>query len=340
MVSTLTALVFGLVPAWQASRVEPQAALREQSRGGTADRRHHQLRSLLVVTEVALAVVLLVGAGLLLRTFSSLIRVDPGFKPAETITMGLFLGLRPPEARIAVIDRILERVEAVPGVTAASTIQFLPLTGMTCGTGFVFEGQAPGDASATLPTDCSLISRGYFDAMGIPVLEGRPFDRRDRAGTPRVLVVNQSFARRYFPDGRVLGRRILVHGSNQALAQIVGVVGDVRHNGLTTEPAPTVFLLHAQTPGYITTLVVRTSGEARAKAGAPAARSGAVGWRPAPPRVLCAVGWRRPTSAAPSTRRTPRRPCRASRACSSTSGMPWSGRGCMPRSWPASRRSR
>ena len=268
VVSTITALVFGLVPAWQASRVEPQAALREQSRGGTADRRHHQLRSLLVVTEVALAVVLLVGAGLLLRTFSSLTRVDPGFKPAETITMGLFLGLQPPEARIAVIDRILERVEAVPGVKAASTIQFLPLTGMTCGTGFVFEGQAPGDASATLPTDCSLISRGYFDAMGIPVLEGRPFDRRDRAGTPRVLVVNQSFARRYFPDGRVLGRRILVHGSNQALAQIVGVVGDVRHNGLTTEPAPTVFLLHAQTPGYITTLVVRTSGDAGAHAAA------------------------------------------------------------------------
>ena len=283
VVSTITALVFGLVPAWQASRVEPQAALREQSRGGTADRRHHQLRSLLVVTEVALAVVLLVGAGLLLRTFSSLIRVDPGFKPAETITMGLFLGLQPPEARIAVIDRILERVEAVPGVKAASTIQFLPLTGMTCGTGFVFEGQAPGDASATLPTDCSLISRGYFDAMGIPVLEGRPFDRRDRAGTPRVLVVNQSFARRYFPDGRALGRRILVHGSNQALAQIVGVVGDVRHNGLTTEPAPTVFLLHAQTPGYITTLVVRTSGERAHK---------------------------RPPSAAPSTRRIPRRPCR------------------------------
>ena len=101
VVSTITALVFGLVPAWQASRVEPQAALREQSRGGTADRRHHRLRSLLVVTEVALAVVLLVGAGLLLRTLSSLIRVDLGFQPAETITMGLFLGLRPPEARIA-----------------------------------------------------------------------------------------------------------------------------------------------------------------------------------------------------------------------------------------------
>jgi putative ABC transport system permease protein len=264
VVSTLTALVFGLMPAWQASHAQPQAALRAQSRGGTADRRHHRMRSLLVVTEVALAVVLLVGAGLLMRTFASLVRVNLGFQPAETISMGLFLGMRPPDARVALVDQILDRVEALPGVRAASTIQFLPLAGMTCGTGFWLEGQPQGDPSRALPTDCSLISRGYFTAMGIPVLDGRPFDRRDRMGTPRVVIVNQSFARRYFPDGRVLGRRILVSSSNQALADIVGVVGDVRHNGLTSEPAPTVFLLHAQTPGYILSLVVRTSGEAAA----------------------------------------------------------------------------
>jgi len=267
VVSTITALVSGLMPAWQASRVEPQAALQEQTRGGSADR-HHQMRGVLVATEVALAVVLLVGAGLLLRTFSSLVRVDPGFVPGETITMGLFLGLRPPEERIAVIDRILERLESVPGVKAASTIQFPPLSGMTCGTGFRLEGQTAGDRSPELPTECSLISRGYFDAMRIPLVEGRPFDRRDRAGNPRVVVVNQSFARRYFPDGRALGRRILVIGSNQALAEIVGVVGDVRHNGLTSDPAPNVFLLHAQTPGYITTLVVRTTEDAGARAAA------------------------------------------------------------------------
>jgi putative ABC transport system permease protein len=176
--------------------------------------------------------------------------------------------VRPPEARIALVDQILDRVETVPGVKAACTIQFLPLTGMTCGTGFWLEGQKQGDPSGSWPTDCSLISRGYFATMGIPVLAGRPFDRRDRAGTPRVLVVNRSFARRYFPDGRVLGRRILVQASNQALAEIVGVVGDVRHNGLTSEPAPTVFLLHAQTPGYIMALVVRTTGDASAQAAA------------------------------------------------------------------------
>jgi predicted permease len=104
------------------------------------------------------------------------------------------------------------------------------------------------------------VSRGYFDAMGIPILRGRPFDRRDRLGSARVVIVNQSFVRRYFPDGRALGRRITVVWSDQAPTEIIGVVGDIRHNGLTTEPAPTVFLPHAQTPGYITHLVVRTSG--------------------------------------------------------------------------------
>jgi putative ABC transport system permease protein len=101
--------------------------------------------------------------------------------------------------------------------------------------------------------------------MGIPVLDGRPFEHRDRIGSPRVLVVNQSFAKRYFPGG-ALGRRILVESSNQTLAEIVGVVGDIRHNGLRSEPLPTVFLLHAQTPGYITNLVVRSSGDTSAQA--------------------------------------------------------------------------
>jgi putative ABC transport system permease protein len=219
------------------------------------------------VTEVALALVLLVGAGLLLRTFSNLVRVDLGFQPAETITMGLFLGMRPPEARISVIDQILDRVESLPGVKAAGTIQFLPLRGMTCGTGFWLEQHAAGrDPARAQSTECALVSRGYFAAMGIPVLDGRSFDRRDRISSPRVVVVNQSFAKRYFPVGPAIGRRVLVQGSNQALAEIVGVVGDVRHEGLTSEPAPTVFLLHAQTPGYITNLVVRTNGDALAHA--------------------------------------------------------------------------
>ena len=269
VVTSATALAFGLVPARQASRTDPQSALQERARGGSADRRHHRLRHVLVISEVALALVLLVGAGLFLRTFSSLLHVDLGFQPSNTLTMGLFLGIRPPEVRIAAIDQILERVENVPGVKAAGTVQFLPLRQMTCGTGFWREEDAGrADPARTLPTECALVSRGYFAAMGIPVLDGRAFDRQDRINGPRVVMVNQTFAKRYFGDGRAIGRRIFVQSSNQALAEIVGVAGDVRHEGLTTDPAPVVFLLHAQTPGYITNLVVRTSGDALAQAAA------------------------------------------------------------------------
>jgi predicted permease len=267
-VSLLTALVFGLVPAWQASHVDPQAAMRERSRTASADRRQHRTRAALVVTEVALAVVLLVGAGLLLRTFSNLVNVNLGFQPAQAFGMNLFLGLRPPEERVRVIEQILERVEAVPGVLAAGTIQFLPLAGMTCGTGVWLDGNPGADATTAAPTECSLVSRGYFAAMGIPVIDGRAFDTRDRFGGPRVLMVNQSFVRRYFPDGRALGRRLFVQGSNQAVAEVIGVVGDVRHKGLSSAPAPTVFLLHAQTPGYVMSLVVRSPAELSGQAAA------------------------------------------------------------------------
>jgi predicted permease len=267
-VSVVTAFAFGLVPAWQASRVNPQAALSERSRGGTADRTHHRLRSLLVVWEVAAAIVLMVGAGLLLRTFSSLTHVSLGFEPADTITMRLFLGDHPDDYRVALLERMVERVEGLPGVKAAGTIQFLPLTGMTCGTGVWLEGQIPGDPSKASSTECSLVSRDYFAAIGIPLVRGRLFAAADRAKSQRVVIVNRAFARRYFPSADAVGHRVTVAWSDTEQAEIVGIVGDIRHDGLSSEPAPTVYMLHAQTPGYVTNLVVRTNGDAAAGAGA------------------------------------------------------------------------
>jgi putative ABC transport system permease protein len=265
--SVITAMAFGVLPARLAARVDPQDALRERTRGTTTDRRHQRLTGGLVVSQIALAVALLVGAGLLLRTLSSLVRVPLGFEPSGTVTMGLFLGVRPPSTRAQVVDRIIDRVQQVPGVKAAGTIQFLPLSGATCGTAFWLEADAGiRDPARSLPIECALVSRGYVAAMGIRVVDGRAFDRQDTMTSPRVLMVNEAFARRYVPGGHAPGRRILVQGSNQALAEIVGVVGDVRHDGLTSDVAPTVYLLHAQTPGYITNLVVRTAGEPMAQA--------------------------------------------------------------------------
>jgi predicted permease len=263
-----TSIIFGLVPAWQASGLQPRTALAGRGRGASFDRRHHRMRTLLVIAETAAAIVLMVGAGLLLRTFSSLTRVTLGFQPADTITMRLFLGDHPPDYRIGLVDRIVERVESLPGVAAAGTIQFLPLTGMTCGTGFWLEGQIPGDPSNGLPTDCSLVSRDYFAAMRIPLVGGRGFSREDRVSSPRVVIVNQSFARRYFPGGNAVSHQLTVAWTDTAQAQIVGVVGDIRHTGLTSEPAPTVYLLHEQTPGYLTNLVVRATGDASVQAAA------------------------------------------------------------------------
>jgi predicted permease len=258
---TATAVASGLFPAWQASRVDPVGALAERGRTATATRGQQRVRSLLVVAEVATAVVLLVGSGLLLRTFSRLTRVDLGFQPGGTITGSLFLGTDDGARRAGLVDQILDRVMSLPGVRAAGTIQFLPVTGVQSGTGFWREGAPPSDPSRSLPTAGSLVSRGYFEAMRIPVLQGRSFDRRDRLGSARVVIVNESFVRRYFPDGRAIGRHITVAWSNQAPTEIVGVVGNVRHNGLTAEPEPTVFLPHSQAPGYITHLIVRSSGD-------------------------------------------------------------------------------
>ena len=269
VVSTVTALAFGLLPAWQASHVDPQSVLRDETRRTTGGRQQFRIRESLVVAEVALAVVLLVGAGLLLRSLDNLGRVKLGFEPTGTLTMRLFLGVKPPEARIALLDRILDRVASVPGVNAAGTIQFLPLRGMSCGTGFWLEEDAARrDSSKTLTTECALVSRGYFAAMGIPVLSGRPFDRQDRFGGPRVVMVNQTFADRYLPKGQAVGRKVVVQWDDAVPAEVIGVVGDVHHTGLTSDPVPTVFLLHAQVPGYITNLVVRTRTEPLAQSGA------------------------------------------------------------------------
>ena len=259
--ASATALGFGLAPAWQASRVEPYESLASRGRGATLDRRHHRLRPVLVVVQVALSVVLLIGAGLLLRSFAALAHVDVGFDPAGTVTMRILLGDRPSEERVALLERILERVNALPAVKAAGTIQFLPLTGMQCGTGFWLEGQTPGDSAHALPTDCSLVSPGFFEVMRIAMTRGHGFDRRDRAGSPRVVVVNEAFARRDFAGRDPTGRRVLMAGPHQAWAEIVGVADDIRHSGLMSQPAPTVFMLHAQAPGYITNLVVRTAGD-------------------------------------------------------------------------------
>jgi predicted permease len=261
-VSLLATLLCGLIPAWQVSRFNLQTTLRRSSRRASATHEHRHWGGALVVSQVALAVVLLIGAGLLLRTFSYLLSVQLGFQPERVLTMQMLI-LGDDSQRAAKVEAILDRVQALPEVGAAATIQFLPL-GPTSGTDFYIAGE-PEPAPADKPvTEASLVSRGYFAAMGIPVLEGRPFDERDRIGSPRVCLINKSFARKFFAGRDPIGHRIVVDWSNQAPTEIVGVVGDIRQNGPSEEPRPAVFLAQGQVPAYITHLVVRTSVDPKA----------------------------------------------------------------------------
>jgi putative ABC transport system permease protein len=257
--SLLTAILSGMMPAWQASRFDLQGGLKEQDRAASEHRGQRRLRAAVVVGEVALSVVLLVGAGLLLRTFSYLLRVKLGFEP-EHVLGACMLVMGDREHRSNLVDHILDRVEVLPGVRAAGTIQFLPLGGWHNGGPFHFVGEPDPVESENMQTDVAVVSRGYFAAMGIPLLQGRPFTKGDTIDSPRVAVVSQSFVRKYLLHLDPLGHRIIGDWSNPAPTRIVGVVGDIRQDGLTTEPRPTVYLAQVQSPGYITYVVVRTTG--------------------------------------------------------------------------------
>jgi putative ABC transport system permease protein len=255
--SLATALLFGLAPALQATGANTQAALKERARGGGSGRGQQRMRAALVSAEVAIAAVLLIGAGLLVRTLSHLLDVKLGFQPEQALTMRTFI-TGDPAVRSGLIDRILDRVESLPGVGAAGVIQFLPLSGWTNNGPFHFLGRPKPADPMTMESDVSTVSRGYLAAIGIPLLRGRDFGKQDRFGSPRVALVNQAFVAKFSPGEDPIGHMILGDWADPKPTQIVGIVGDVRHNGLTAEPRPTVFLSQAQVPGYITYLVIRT----------------------------------------------------------------------------------
>jgi putative ABC transport system permease protein len=258
VLAVLTAITFGLVPAWQASQFDLQPALKQPGRG--ADSRGPQrLRAALVVGEVALAVMLLIGAGLLIRTFSHLLQVKLGFQPEDVLTLRLFITGEPAK-RSSLVERVLDRVETLPDV-AAGTIQFLPLGGFTTNGPFHFVGRPKPADPMSMESDVSTVSRGYFAAMRIPVVRGRPFGRQEQLDSPRAALVNQSFVNKYSPTEDAIGRVIIGDWANPKPTTIVGVVGDVRHNSLTAEPRPTVFLAQAQVPGFITHIIVRTASD-------------------------------------------------------------------------------
>jgi putative ABC transport system permease protein len=274
-VSVLTGLLFGVAPALQVSKMDLNEGLKESSRGGTDSPRRQRMRALLVVCEVALSLVLLVGAGLMIRSFSRLLAVDPGFKADHVLTAFVSLPVSKypkREEQTAFFDRLLERLRNVPGVSAAGVVTDIPLYGGSS-TGFDVEGRPEAAPGTRAMTDYRLINSDYFSAMGIKLVKGRAFSRYDTEAAPGVVIINQTMAARYFVGEDPIGRRLDLSGNPKDLREIVGVVADVRNYGVDAEVKPEVYVPFLQSaPGYLSgvvsamTIVVRSAIEPTALA--------------------------------------------------------------------------
>jgi predicted permease len=274
-VTVLTAIAFGAVPAFQAARANPGNTLGETGRdlsGGVSGR---YVRRVLVVSEVALAVVLLVGAGLLIRSFQRLRQVDVGFKPEKLLTMRMVLPLpkyAKQENRTAFYDELLRRVDELPGVESAGMISFLPLSISGMKFSFSVEGR-------NMPSDMQLpfalyrvVSPDYFRALGIPLQRGRFFDTRDSATATPAIIINRNLAEKFWPGEDPTGRRLKIGppDSPNPWASVVGVIGDVRQAGLYGELLPELYVPYAQERRSFVAprdLVVRVNGDSAALVG-------------------------------------------------------------------------
>ncbi|HVR72631.1 MAG TPA: ABC transporter permease [Vicinamibacteria bacterium] len=259
----VTGLIFGLAPAWKVSRQGVQDALREGGRG-TPGPGHHRVRNTLVVAQVSLALVLLVGAGLMLRSFARVLAADAGFRAEGVLTASIPLPPgRFPEAasRAAFVRRVVEEVEAVPGVEAASAA--LPLLG-GWQSSFRLEGR-PEPPPGQLPSaDITRVTPDYFRAMGVRLREGRVFTDRDTADAPPVAIVDETFARAHCPGEGALGRRLrfgALDNKDAKWLEIVGVVGHVKNYGVDEDSRVEVYLPYDQSPVSGVTLVVRASAD-------------------------------------------------------------------------------
>jgi putative ABC transport system permease protein len=262
VVSLATGLLFGLVPAWQASRSTVAAVLKEGGRSSAASS-GRWMRSGLLIVEVALSIVLLVGAALLLRSFSRLTSVDPGFDAERVLAFQVALPrLAYPEDhnRVAFFDQLLLKLEALPQVRAAGLVQSLPIINDYF-LSFSIQGRPPAAPGEGPSASYRSTSPKYFEAMGIPLLRGRTFTERDTAKAPMVAIVDEAFVDRHFPGEDPIGRGIDIGNGTDGYYEIVGVVGNVRYSGLDAEPTPTMYVPFHQDVFSGMWVLARTAGD-------------------------------------------------------------------------------
>ncbi len=268
-ISLITGLAFGLLPAFRASKLDLNEALKESGKS-TSGTERHRLRSALVFADVALALLLLTGAGLMMKSFVRLLEVNPGFDPSHTLTLTISLwGPKAADApAVAFFQQVLQRVEALPGVESAGIVSQLPLGGNMDMYGVHVEGKSLPNPEEDPSADRYSITPGYLRAMRIPLLRGREFDARDVATSPMVALVNESMARQFWPGEDPIGKRFRMGDTKGPWKTVVGVVGDVLHKGLDAPHTIQVYVPNTQFTDSMVILAVRTSKEPASMAAA------------------------------------------------------------------------
>jgi putative ABC transport system permease protein len=260
-ISLITAIVFGLAPAFHSARVDLNSVLKDQGRGSTAHGKSGTIRSLLTISETAIAVVLVVGSALLMETLVQLQSVKLGFEPANVLTGRLTLApvaYREPQQRVAFTRALLDRLQHQPGVETVALSSYIPLAGSDFGFYFFVEGRPSLGMGKDPAINVRHISPRYFATLRIPVLQGRDFTDQDNQSTMPVAIVNEQTARRYWPGQSAIGKR-LANSRNKIMREVVGVVGDSRFHGPSTKVMDELYLPYAQQPWPTVNVVMRTA---------------------------------------------------------------------------------
>jgi putative ABC transport system permease protein len=266
-VSIACGLLFGIIPAIDAVRVAPREPLQEGAGTVSAGKRRGFARQMLVTAEVAIALVLLTGASLLIRSFHRLTTVDPGFDPQNVLTAWVqFPNARyqKDEEKSQFFARLLDAIRALPGVRSASADGFLPFAGIIAATGVQVEGR-PVLPISQLPTvDVSIVEPGFFETLGIPIISGRSFNRSEAFAASGSVVISQSMAQQLWPNESPIGKRVTIYMKRENKpSTVIGIVGDVKHAGLAGAVRPTAYWSYPELGFQFMSLVIRTQGDPR-----------------------------------------------------------------------------
>jgi putative ABC transport system permease protein len=262
LLSLLTGIVFGLIPAIKASKVEFNELLKDSTRGSTSGVQHAYVRRLTIISEVALSLLLLVGAGLMIKSFLLLQHSPPGFNPDNLLTARVFLNTddyAEPQQKAAFFHQALQQLETIPGVQSVGATTTLPLSGGSMNFGFSVAGEVAKVSAEKTHAQYRAISPDYFRTMSIPVLQGRGFTDRDESNAPSVVMINETMARRVFPNGDALGKHLMITYGKPTPIEIVGIVGDVKHLRLNEEAKPEMYVPYSQNPWSFMTFVIKTA---------------------------------------------------------------------------------